>query len=417
MKYTKLSIKRAKNWLVLVFKWAFLGLLTGMIGGLLGAGFHYSLRFVTGLRAACPLLIFLLPAGAVATVAIYRLCRLQDNRGTNEVIDAVLQDKPVHPLIAPIIWISAAITHFLGGSAGREGAALQIGGSVASLISHGLKLKDADRRVLIICGMGAVFSGLFGTPLAACFFVMEFESVGSIFTPALLPCFLACFTASRLSLLLGVHPEGAALSLFNLNGDLAWRIMLLAVLIAVLGLLMCRLFHGAEHLAKKILPNPWLRALLLSLPVVVLTLLVGDQRYNGAGMEMALAAVGGHADWYDFLLKLLFTAITLAAGFKGGEIVPTFCIGACFGCVVGAFLGLDPALSGALGLVGLFCSVTNSPIASIFLSVEMFGGGNIYLFAIVCVVSFVLSGHSGLYASQILRFDKVLRRAGRSKEE
>ena len=135
--------------------------------------------------------------------------------------------------------------------------------------------------------------------------------------------------------------------------------------------------------------------------------MVGDQRFNGAGMDMALKAVEGEADWYSFLLKMLFTAVTLAAGFKGGEIVPTFCIGATFGCVLGGLLGLDAGICGALGLIGLFCCATNSPLASIVLSVEMFGGTNLHLFAFVCVICFVLSGNSGLYASQIIQFNKT----------
>lgn len=151
----------------------------------------------------------------------------------------------------------------------------------------------------------------------------------------------------------------------------------------------------------------------------MLTLLVGDQRFNGAGMDMALAAVEGTADWYSFLLKMLFTAVTLAAGFKGGEIVPTFCIGATFGCLLGGLLGLEPGLAGALGLVGLFCRATNSPIASIILSIEMFGSTNVYLFALTCVIAFVISGNWGLYSSQIIQFSKsrfVKRRFERSGE-
>ena len=141
--------------------------------------------------------------------------------------------------------------------------------------------------------------------------------------------------------------------------------------------------------------------------ITVLTLLVGDHRFNGAGMDMALAAVGGEADWYSFLLKMLFTAVTLAAGFKGGEIVPTFCIGATFGCVAGGLLGLDAGMAGAMGLIGLFCCATNAPLASIMLSVEMFGGTNVHLFAFISVICFVLSGNYGLYASQILQFNKA----------
>jgi H+/Cl- antiporter ClcA len=160
-------------------------------------------------------------------------------------------------------------------------------------------------------------------------------------------------------------------------------------------------------MAKKWLPNAWLRIVIGGALVMCITLLMGDHRYNGAGMDMALLAVEGQTDWYDFLMKLLFTAVTLAAGFKGGEIVPTFCIGATFGCLLGGFLGLDAGICGALGLVGLFCCATNSPIASLILSIEMFGASNLYAFALVCVIAYVISGNWGLYSSQVIRFSKA----------
>ena len=388
-------------------KWGLLGLLMGAIGGLLGAFFHHALHFVTHVRGEYPWLVFLLPVGGLATVGLYRLLRLQSNRGTNEIIDAALDGKPLNPLISVGIFLSAALTHLFGGSAGREGAALQLGGSTASALAKAFRLEDAERRVLIMAGMSAVFAGLFGTPLTAMLFCMEFESVGTLFTPALLPCYLAAFAASQVSASLGVHAEvyplttAMPVSAFNCG-----KLLVLAVLISLLGIAMCWAFHKAEHLAKHHLPNPYVRIALGGAVIALLTLLVGDHRFNGAGMDMALKAVGGEADWYSFLMKLLFTAITLAAGFKGGEIVPTFCIGATFGCVLGGVLGLDPGIAAALGLVGLFCCATNSPIASVILSVEMFGPANLYLFALVCAVCFVLSGNSGLYASQIIEFSK-----------
>lgn len=192
-----------------------------------------------------------------------------------------------------------------------------------------------------------------------------------------------------------------------LGFDNIWKFAVLAIAVSLLGIFMCWLFHKSEHLAHKWLPNPWVRIALGGTVVMAMTLLVGDHRFNGAGMDMALQAVGGQADWYAFMLKLLFTAVTLAAGFKGGEIVPTFCVGATFGCLLGGLLGLDPGVSAALGLAGLFCCATNSPLASIVLSIEMFGSANLYLFALVCVICFVLSGHSGLYASQIIQFSKA----------
>ena len=388
-------------------KWTLLGLLMGILGGLLGAGFHHALHFVTHVRNEHTWLIFLLPVGGLLTVALYRFLKMQGNRGTNEIIDATLDGHSVSPMVAPAIFLATAMTHLFGGSAGREGAALQLGGSTASMLARLFRLKEEERRVMVMAGMSAVFAGLFGTPLTATLFCMEFESVGTLFTPALLPCYLAAFVASRVSGLLGVHAETYLLnSAYAITLGNSWKFLVLAVLISCLGIAMCAIFHKAEHLAAHHLPNPYIRIAVGGIAIVILTLLVGDHRFNGAGMDMALKAVGGEADWYSFLMKLLFTAVTLSAGFKGGEIVPTFCVGATFGCVLGGILGLDPGIAAALGLVGLFCCATNSPFASIVLSVEMFGSSNVYLFALVCVICFVLSGNSGLYASQIIQFSK-----------
>ena len=389
-------------------KWGLLGALMGVLDGLLGALFHHALHFVTHVRSEHMWLIFLLPLGGVLTILIYRLFRMTGNRGTNEIIDATLDGHPVSPMVAPSIFLATAITHLFGGSAGREGAALQLGGSTASVLAKLFRLHEEERKVMVMAGMSAVFAGLFGTPLTATLFCMEFESVGTVFSPALLPCFLAAFLASRVSLLLGVHAETYILTeSFSMTLANCWQYLVLAVLVSLLGIFMCWLFHKAEHLAAHYLPNPFVRIIVGGVVVTVMTLLVGDHRFNGAGMDMALKAVGGEADWYSFLLKMLFTAVTLSAGFKGGEIVPTFCVGATFGCVLGGLLGLDPGMAAALGLIGLFCCATNSPLASIVLSIEMFGSTNLYLFAFVCVVCFVLSGNSGLYASQIIQFSKA----------
>ena len=389
-------------------KWSLLGLLMGGIGGPIGAGFHHVLHTVTNFRQEHTWIIFLLPLGGLISVGAYRLLRQQKNRGTNQIIDAVLSGEAVSPLVAAVIFIATTITHLFGGSAGREGAALQLGGSLGSGIGRALKLNDNEQSVLIMSGMSAVFAGLFGTPLTACIFVLEFAAVGRIFTPALVPCFLSAFVATEGAKMLGVHAETFLLTTaVPVDLTSTWQLVVLSVLIAVLGIVMCRIFHKAEHLAAKWLPNPWVRIVVGGALVAAMTLLAGDQRFNGAGMDMALEAVGGQADWYSFAVKMIFTAVTLSAGFKGGEIVPTFCIGATFGCVAGGLLGLDPGVAAALGLVGLFCCGTNAPLASIILSIEMFGTTNLYLFAFVCVVVFLLSGHSSLYGSQIMKYNKL----------
>ena len=401
------KLSKVKEYLIIFLKWGVLGILIGAWGGLLGAAFHHALHFVTHLRGEYTWLIFGLPVAGLLSVGIYTLFRQRSNRGTNEVIEAVLSGGDVSAYVAPTIFLSTAVTHLFGGSAGREGAALQIGASTATLISRGLRLNSRDRRVLIMSGMSAVFAGLFGTPLTATLFCMEFVSVGTLFSPALLPCYAAAFTASKVSGALGVHAEGILLETMTaVTLGNVWKFLILAILVSLVGILMCWLFHKTEHLAHHYLPNPWIRIVIGGAVIMVMTLLVGDHRYNGAGMDMALGAVEGNANWFDFLLKMLFTAVTLAAGFKGGEIVPTFCVGATFGCIIGGLLGLDAGLCGALGLIGLFCCATNSPFASIVLSIEMFGGANVHLFALVCVVCFVLSGQGGLYSSQMQIFRK-----------
>ena len=402
------TVSKLRKFIIIVARWCILSVIMGTVGGLLGAVFHHALHFVTHVRSEHMWLIFLLPLGGLLTVAIYRIPSMKGNKGTNEIIEATLDGHPVSPLVAPSIFLATAITHLFGGSAGREGAALQLGGSAASFLAKRCHLRETNRKILVTAGMSSVFAGLFGTPLTATLFCMEFTSVGRIFSPALLPCFLSAFTASRISLALGVHAETYLLTqAFSMTLATSWRYLILAILVSVLGITMCTVFHKAEHLAAHHVPNPFLRIVLGGAAITVMTLLVGDHRFNGAGMDMALQAVAGEADWYSFALKMLFTAVTLAAGFKGGEIVPTFCIGATFGCVLGGLLGLDPGMSAALGLVGLFCCATNAPLASIMLSVEMFGGLNIHLFAFVCVICFVLSGNYGLYASQILKYNKV----------
>ena len=397
-----------QEYVVSFVKWGLLGLFIGVIGGMLGAGFHHALHFVTHIRTENGWLIWLLPLGGLMSVGVFRILGQSRNRGTNQLIDAVLHEDDVSPMVAPLIFIVTNITHLFGGSAGREGAALQLGGSVGSSLGKLLKLDDDERTVLTMSGMCAVFAGLFGTPLTACIFVLEFTAVGRIFTPALVPCFLSAFTAWQTAGKLGVHGEDYMLTeALPIDLGVTGRMVVLSIALGVLGIFMCRTFHKAEHLAVEKIPNPWLRIALGGAVVAIMTAIVGDQRFNGAGMDMALAAVAGDVDWYSFAVKLLFTAVTLAAGFKGGEIVPTFCIGATFGCVFGGLLGLDPGIAAALGLVGLFCCGTNAPIASIILSIEMFGTANLYHFAFVCVVVFLLSGHSSLYGSQIQKYKKT----------
>lgn len=377
------------------------GIFIGVLGGFVGGCFAYILSVVTSTRETAPRLIWLLPLGSIATVALYRAFRMEDYSGANKIIKCLEKKEPVRPVAAPLVFISAAVTHLFGGSAGREGAALQLGGAGASALCDVFGLKNDERTVFIISGMSAVFAGVFGTPLTAAFFMLEFRRDKKIFPLSVLPCFASALTAAKISSLMGTEKETAIFtSPFPFTVSATAKVLLLSFMISILGALMCFVFRKAEFLAKKFISNPFIRGVAGSVVLILLTILVGDMRYSGSGMHMALGAVAGKADWYDFILKIIFTAVTLSAGFRGGEIVPTFCIGATFGCFFGGILGLDAGFAAALGLIGLFCNATSSPISAVVLAIEMFG---FYLFPYtvpLCLITWLFSGKHGLFCGR-----------------
>ena len=386
---------------LLFLKLCAFGLITGVSGGFVGAAFAALLSFVTKLRESAPWLILLLPLGGVITVFLYRISALEKHRGTNEIILNLRNGSKIRSVAAPLIFISTAITHLFGGSAGREGAALQLGGAGSSAISDLLKLKGTQRTVFVMSGMSAVFASVFGTPLTAAFFVLEFRSDKRTFFSAIFPCFISSIVAKMCASFSGVETES-----FQLSGTMPFslvsvgKIMVLAVGLALLSMAMCFIFENAKHWAEKIIFNSVIRTLVFSVIVIVLTACIGDMRYNGSGMNMAIKAVAGDSDWYDFILKIVFTAITLAAGFKGGELVPAFCVGATFGCFFGGLLGIDSGLAAALGLVGLFCCATSSPVSAVFLGIELFGVSAVPYMIIICMVMWLLSTPKGLFENR-----------------
>ena len=393
-----------KKTLFIVLKLCALCILIGALGGFVGGCFSHLLSFVTNVRETASWLILLLPLGGIATVVLYRVCRMNDSGGTNEIIRCLKDKRPIRAIAAPLIFISTAVTHLFGGSAGREGAAIQIGGGIASALSRVLRLKDEECTVFVMSGMSAVFAGVFGTPLTATFFILEFSLNAKVILPAFLPCFISAVIAGKVSSLMGAAEKAFHLS--NISAftfHTAAKIIVLSIGLSVLGRVMCFLFHKSELWAKKLISNSFLRSVLAAGVIIALTAIVGDMRYSGSGMSMAMGAVKGDADWFDFILKIVFTCITLAAGFKGGEIVPTFCIGATFGCVFGSVLQLDVSLSAALGFVGLFCCATNSPISAVFLGIEMFGFTALPYFIIICIVLWLMSVNNGLFENRFFK--------------
>ena len=388
-------------------KWLLLAAVTGCCCGVVGALFHIGVHEATLLRETYPWLLWCLPMAGLAVVACYKLLEIE-GQGTNDIIDAVHLGKELQVWLLPAIFFSTVLTHLCGGSAGREGAALQMGGTIGYHTGHLFGLDDRDMRTATMTGMAAFFAALFGTPLTATVFVIVVISIGVMYHAAMIPCLTASLVAYWISVEMGVEPTRFLVEAPPLEGGTLLRVAVLGAGCALVSVLFCGVIHGAEHQLKRRVPNPWLRAVVGGCGVIALTYLCGTTDYNGAGMEVITAAVEqGTAHPAAFLLKILFTAITLGAGFKGGEVVPSFFVGATFGCVAGPLLGLPAGFSAALGLVAVFCAAVNCPMASIFLSVELFGDGGLLYFALICGVSYMLSGYNGLYSSQTILYSKL----------
>ena len=402
-------------------KWLIFAAICGVVCGGVATAFYYAFSVVTNLRHAHPALIFLLPLGGVAIVQLYRVCGMAGDRGTNFVLVAVRENKPLRLRTAPLVFLSTIITHLVGGSSGREGAILQIGGSISSKIGQWMRLDDKDSRIITMCGMAAAFSALFGTPLTAAMFAMEVTSVGVLYYAAMVPCVLSSIVGLWVAQRFDVPPTAFTLEgIPNLSILTLLQVIGMGILFALLSIFFCRMMHAAPHLYEKYLPNPKARAAVGGALVIGLTFLVwiwnpGSYDYNGAGEAVIHAAVGGNARPEAFFFKMLFTTITLGAGFKGGEIVPVFFTGATFGCTVAPILGLHPSFGAGLGMVCVFCGVTNCPITSLLLSLELFAGDSLgmftgqslCLFAVCLAVSYMLSGYYGLYSEQKIVYSKL----------
>ncbi len=382
-------------------------LLVGVFGGMVGAFFSHLISLVTKLRTEHGFLILLLPVVAVTIVFIYKKLGVL-GVGTNDILKTAGSVSPLSPKLTIAIIITSAISHLFGASVGREGAALQIGGGIATIGSKVFKLNENLRQILIRAGMAAVFAAVFGTPLTAFFFALEIVLVGSIHLKSIIPCFIASFTGYFTARLIGAHPERFNLSFIpQFSLSVAWKIAVITLLTAVLSIGFCHALRNSEKYAKKIFKSPYLRIITGGAVIVIMTAIVGNQDYNGAGINVIERIFDS---WLNpnslsfepeaFILKLAFTCISVAAGFKGGEIVPTLFIGSTFGALLAALLGLPVPFGAALGMILLFCGVTNCPLASLFLGIELFSGVGALYFIPTVAVCFLLSGNISLYSAQ-----------------
>ena len=401
------EMDKQKNRFLRFLKWLMISEVIGILVGLPGTAFSYGMKLVTATRETHPMIILGLPLGGLLIVFLYHCFGMQNDAGTNSVISAVRSEEKLRVVTAPLIFISTLITHLFGGSSGREGAALQMGGSIGSGVGSVFRLNETDMHVAVMCGMSACFSALFGTPIAATFFSMEVVSVGIMYYSALVPCVFSSLIAVEIAHFFGVESEAMTISLIpEFTAINTGKMIFISIIAALLSIAFCLFLHNASKYSKKLFPSPYLRIFCVGIVIVMIQLLTGSQDYMGAGMEVIERTMHGEVNAEAALLKMLLTALTLGIGFKGGEIVPSFYVGATFGCLAGHVLGVSPSMCAAVGMISLFCGVTNSPITSLLLAIELFGMEGIYFILIGIAISYMLSGYHSLYHSQKIMYSK-----------
>lgn len=403
------QLKPARDYSFVLIKWLVLSVLIGLASGVFGSAFHHAVDEATHLRNEHGFILLFLPVAGLIIVFLYHVFKMDNDKGTNAIIQSVRSGEKVSFRTVILIFTSTVLTHLCGGSAGREGAALQIGGGIGSLVGSIFKVKEHDRPVVIMCGMSALFSAVFGTPLTAAVFSLEVVSVGIMHYGALFPCVMSALVAYSVAGAFGVSATHfTLLSIPAIDYFIVLKVICLAVLISLFSIVFITVMHSSSKLYSKYIPSKYLKAFVGGILVICLTFIFKTTDYNGAGMDIIAKAVEtGTAEPFAFLIKLIFTAATLSAGFKGGEIVPTFFMGSTLGVTLAPILGLESSFAAGIGLISLFCGVVNCPLASIILSIEIFGPEGILYFAIASSVSYIISGYYSLYTSQKIVYSKL----------
>ncbi|MEK3747431.1 voltage-gated chloride channel family protein [Paenibacillus sp. FSL E2-8871] len=390
-------------------KWIVLGSVVGLLSGTASAFFLKSLDYVTDVRLEHPWLLYLLPLGGVLVSFLYMHYGKNSAKGNNLIIEQIQDGTETIPLrMAPLVLLGTLVTHLFGGSAGREGTAVQMGGSLAEWFGKLIKISPLDRKILLMCGISGGFGSIFGTPLAGTLFGLEVVTIGLISQQALLPCFVASFVGDLVTTRLwGVHHTHYVVNEFP---ALSLMIILKVVLASVIFGLVSMLFSELTHFLKKtftaMISNPMIKGAVGGLIIIALVFLVGSRDYLGLGIPLIKDSFEGDVSPFAFLWKLIFTAFTLGTGFQGGEVTPLFAIGATLGNALAGILHVYGPFLAALGFIAVFCGATSTPIACFLMGIELFGSeGAVYMF-IACVVSYLFSGHSSIYTSQLIGVSK-----------
>ena len=385
-----------------LIRWIPIGVLAGIMGGSASAFLLWSLVIATNFRESHKWIVALLPLAGLLVGVMYRNFGTAVEAGNNLILDEIHDPKRTIPVrMTPLILIGTFMTHLFGGSAGREGTAIQTGASLADQLARPFRMNAVERRVLLMAGISAGFASVFGTPLAGAIFGMEVLAFGTISYDAIAPCFIAAFIGDFTT-----HAWGIQHTIYRVTAvpSLSVKGILLASVagaaFGVVGMGFAKLTHAIGHLFKKHIKWAPLRPFTGGVIVAIAVFAIGTTKYIGLGVPTIVAAFDGRQPPYDFAVKLLFTAVTLGAGFKGGEVTPLFFIGATLGNALSYLLPLPPSLLAGMGFVAVFAGAANTPIASTFMAVELFGAEAGAYAAIACVVSYLFSGHAGIYHAQ-----------------
>jgi len=407
-------------------KWFLLAILVSFFVGSMVALFLFLLDQATEFRWQHNWLLYLLPLAGVAIIGLYRFKGKNAEAGNNLIMDEIHKPGGGIPLrMAPFVLITTVVTHLFGGSAGREGTAVQIGGSMAQWVAKTLRLSPNDTRILLITGIAAGFGAVFGTPITGAIFALEVIAIGRIKYDALLPALLASILADLVCTSYGIththyhvgFSEHATTTFPYLNYSylLLLKIIAAGIAFGLVSYLFSELSQSIKSLSYKFIPNKFVIPLLGGIIVIGLTFLAGTTDYLGIGVTTASghgtsivnAFKSGEIDSWGWLWKLVFTVVTLSMGFKGGEVTPLFFIGAALGNTLAILMGAPIDLMAALGFIAVFAGATNTPIACTLMGVELFGGSNLLYYAVACFVAYYFSGHTGIYSSQKISSSKA----------
>ena len=397
--------------LLFILKWSGICLLIGAFTGSASAVFLWTLEWATNYREANVWVIALLPIAGLVIGLSYHYYGESVVKGNNLLLDEYHSPQKIIPFkMAPLVFLGTILTHLFGGSAGREGTALQIGGAIADQFTKIFKLSNLDRKIILVAGISAGFSSVFGTPLAGAIFALEVMVIGRIKFNAMLPSFLAAVFANYFCNLWDIahhtHYTIAAITAIT-PATVLWS-LLAGIIFGLVSMLFSKSTHFWGNLFKKYISYPPLRPVIGGVVLAAIVYLMGTTKYIGLGVPTIVDAFNIDLSSYDFFLKLLFTSFTLGAGFKGGEVTPLFFIGATLGNALIWIIPLPMGLLAGMGFVAVFAGATNTPIACTIMGIELFGIESGVFIALACTSSYLFSGHSGIYTSQIIGSPKHL---------